>query len=211
MGTIDSYFQEISGAFINSPVVERYRIRERLVRQREGFIRIRSWLVNGDLFEAFEFITLEEEAIVLQTYRLHWQDKTGRLIRRWDNAPHCPELESFPTMCILPKARQSHPDRLASRRCFGLLRKKYVKRSLYLKVSFKKFRWDQREKPGIDLDGNRGDLWGSGGYPLCDEVTSSFQPSAISCQRSARNKRTEYYSQRTGRVESQRVKTADAD
>lgn len=96
MGTIDSYFQEISGAFINSPVVERYRIRERLVGQREGFIRIRSWLVNGNLFEAFEFITLEEEAIVLQTYRLHWQDKTGRLIRRWDNAPHCPELESFP-------------------------------------------------------------------------------------------------------------------
>jgi len=96
MGTINSYFQEIIGAFINSPVVERYRVRDQLVREGEGFIRIRSWLVNGDLFEAFEFVTLEEEAIVLQTYRLHWQDKEGRLIRRWDNAPHYPELESFP-------------------------------------------------------------------------------------------------------------------
>ncbi len=67
MGTINSYFQEIIGAFINSPVVERYRVRDRLVREGEGFIRIRSWLVNGDLFEAFEFVTLEEEAIVLQT------------------------------------------------------------------------------------------------------------------------------------------------
>jgi len=96
MGTINSYFQEIIGAFINSYVVERYRVRGRLTREGEGFIRIRSWLINGDLFEAFEFVILEEEAIVLQTYRLHWQDKGGRLIRRWDNAPHYPELESFP-------------------------------------------------------------------------------------------------------------------
>lgn len=96
MGTINSYFQEIIGAFINSPVVELYRVRGQLVREGEGFIRIRSWLVNGDLFETFEFVTLEDNAIVLQTYRLHWQDKEGRLIRRWDNAPHYPELESFP-------------------------------------------------------------------------------------------------------------------
>lgn len=96
MGKTNSYFHEIIGAFINSSVVEHYRVRDQLTREGEGFIRIRSWLVNGDLFEAFEFVTLENEAIVLETYRVHWQDKKGTLIRRWDNPPHYPELDSFP-------------------------------------------------------------------------------------------------------------------
>lgn len=96
MGKINSYFQEIIGAFIHSPVVERYRVDNQLIREGEGFIRVRSWLVNEDLFEAFEFVILESNAIALQTYRLHWQNKEGKLIKRWDNAPHYPELENSP-------------------------------------------------------------------------------------------------------------------
>lgn len=29
-------------------------------------------------------------------YSFHWQDKHGTLIKRWDNAPHFPDLEGFP-------------------------------------------------------------------------------------------------------------------
>jgi hypothetical protein len=29
-------------------------------------------------------------------YSYHWQDKEKRLITRWDNAPHHPEIETFP-------------------------------------------------------------------------------------------------------------------
>jgi len=29
-------------------------------------------------------------------YRCHWQDSNGRLIKRWDNAPHHPEVDTFP-------------------------------------------------------------------------------------------------------------------
>jgi hypothetical protein len=31
-----------------------------------------------------------------QNYKFHWQDSQGRLIKRWDNAPHHPEVEGFP-------------------------------------------------------------------------------------------------------------------
>ena len=37
-----------------------------------------------------------EDAVHLAEYRFHWQDKEGVLIRRWDNAKHHPELETFP-------------------------------------------------------------------------------------------------------------------
>jgi hypothetical protein len=29
-------------------------------------------------------------------YSYHWQNKSGKLICRWDNAPHHPEIETFP-------------------------------------------------------------------------------------------------------------------
>lgn len=29
-------------------------------------------------------------------YSFHWQDKSGELIIRWDNAPHFPQLTNFP-------------------------------------------------------------------------------------------------------------------
>ncbi|MCE7063674.1 DUF6516 family protein [Dyadobacter sp. CY326] len=29
-------------------------------------------------------------------YAFHWQKKTGELIVRWDNAPHFPQLSTFP-------------------------------------------------------------------------------------------------------------------
>jgi hypothetical protein len=29
-------------------------------------------------------------------YRHHWQDGNGVLIKRWDNAPHYPAIDTFP-------------------------------------------------------------------------------------------------------------------
>ena len=29
-------------------------------------------------------------------YRFHWQHESGKLFKRWDNAPHHPEIETFP-------------------------------------------------------------------------------------------------------------------
>ena len=54
---IESYMDDIEMLFVHSPVVSRYSIRERDVRGREGYIRIRAQLSNRDIFEAFEFVT----------------------------------------------------------------------------------------------------------------------------------------------------------
>jgi hypothetical protein len=32
----------------------------------------------------------------LNRYSYHWQDKDGRFLTRWDNAPHHPKIETFP-------------------------------------------------------------------------------------------------------------------
>jgi hypothetical protein len=37
-----------------------------------------------------------KDEIVLVTYSYHWADSAGNLLRRWDNAPHFPNLPNFP-------------------------------------------------------------------------------------------------------------------
>ena len=102
MSPIECYIDKVILAFINSQVVKNYEIRSLSIKAREGYIRIKAELTNGDTLEAFEFVTLDNDEIKLQTYRFHWQDKNGRLIKRWDNAPHHPELENFPHHYHIP-------------------------------------------------------------------------------------------------------------
>ena len=68
---------------------------ERVI-QGIGLYRVRARLVNGDelyLLERFEWI---DDAIQVGKYAFHWQRADGALIRRWDNAPHHPEIATFP-------------------------------------------------------------------------------------------------------------------
>ena len=53
-------------------------------------------MANGDLLEIAEFFVLEADTITVERYKFHWQDPQGRLIKRWDNAPHHPEVGGFP-------------------------------------------------------------------------------------------------------------------
>ncbi len=61
-----------------------------------GFIRAQVKMADGGLLEIAEFFVLEANAIAVGNYKFHWQDPQGRLIKRWDNAPHHPEVEGFP-------------------------------------------------------------------------------------------------------------------
>ena len=43
-----------------------------------------------------EFIFIEDENLIISTYRFHWQSINDKLIKRWDNAPHHKNIKSFP-------------------------------------------------------------------------------------------------------------------
>lgn len=58
--------------------------------------RYRVTLADGDLVEMTERVLEVGKALEVTKYHHHWQDSNGRLIKRWDNAPHHPEIETFP-------------------------------------------------------------------------------------------------------------------
>jgi hypothetical protein len=56
-------------------------------------------LIDNSLLEIMERAVLrvmDEEPVMTTDYRFHWQDSLGNLIKRWDNAPHFPDLGGFP-------------------------------------------------------------------------------------------------------------------
>lgn len=52
---------------------------------------VKATLINRTVLFIRELDTKTESK-----YSYHWQTKTGKLICRWDNAPHYPHLTTFP-------------------------------------------------------------------------------------------------------------------
>jgi len=62
------------------------------------FYRFHVHLSDGGRLEIVERLveSKEDGKLFVTKYSFHWQDKHGNLIKRWDNAPHFPDLEGFP-------------------------------------------------------------------------------------------------------------------
>jgi hypothetical protein len=52
--------------------------------------------MNGSILYFFEFVEVLNNIPVLVKYKYQWQSSEGELLKRWDNAPHHKELETFP-------------------------------------------------------------------------------------------------------------------
>ena len=79
-----------------SPVVERFQVVKKREVETDGYLGVQAILVDESLLEISMYCQHIEDTVYLAGYRFHWQDKEGILIKRWDNAKHHPELETFP-------------------------------------------------------------------------------------------------------------------
>jgi hypothetical protein len=53
-------------------------------------------LINGSALYFFEFVEIQNNVPVLVKYKYQWQSPEGNLLKRWDNAPHHREFNTFP-------------------------------------------------------------------------------------------------------------------
>jgi hypothetical protein len=93
---LTSYFDTIRQALILYELIDSFRIIRELSGNNDGFIRIKCSLADGSTLEFAEYVQLKAGSIYLQTYSYHWQSCKGTLLKRWDNAPHHPEIATFP-------------------------------------------------------------------------------------------------------------------
>lgn len=91
------YLATIKAALTRSPVVQEWQIVNEMALSDRGHFRGRLILANGDFVEASEFFYIRNDSIEQQRYRYQWMDaQQQQLKKRWDNAPHFPDVETFP-------------------------------------------------------------------------------------------------------------------
>ena len=93
---IEKYFNEIEICLIENPLIRSYDIIRREISPNDGKIRIQAFLNDGGYLELFEYVIERKGELEIAKYSIHWQDRAGQLIRRWDNAPHHPDLPNAP-------------------------------------------------------------------------------------------------------------------
>lgn len=102
---IDSVRREL----IRNAAVASFRVLSESVAEGIGFYRVRALLRNGDLLEMVERFEYDRDCLIVNKYSFHWQDSAGHLICRWDNAPHHPEVPTFPHHLHGPDEATVHP------------------------------------------------------------------------------------------------------
>jgi hypothetical protein len=92
----DDYLAWIKSIITLCPEVVNLTIIREESQIDRGLWRYRVMLKDSSLLEMFEFFKIELDKVEIIKYSFHWQQENGEFIKRWDNAPHHPEIETYP-------------------------------------------------------------------------------------------------------------------
>jgi hypothetical protein len=81
----------IVSALRHSPLVKDLEVTELVEEDSVQFLRAKAEMLDGSLLYVREFFFRDQSK-----YSYHWQSQIGALLLRWDNAPHHPEIPTFP-------------------------------------------------------------------------------------------------------------------
>lgn len=96
--TIDEYLNAIKERLVTDPIVVSFEIMRERATPLDGHLRARLVLVDGSQLEFSEYMQRSRARgeVEVITYSYHWADANHVLLKRWDNAPHFPDLPGFP-------------------------------------------------------------------------------------------------------------------
>lgn len=90
---ISDYFREIKQLINSSKIIAESHTDFMEFDKAEGMTRGRLLFINGHVLEFMEYVIVGRPK---PKYRYQLADKNGTLIFRYDNAPHHPEIATYP-------------------------------------------------------------------------------------------------------------------
>lgn len=93
--TIDDYFHQIEIAITAAHTVHISTVTYDKRSAYVGFLRGTLFFLDGSRLHIREFVNVEH-AINRYMYVYHYQKANGKLVFRYDNTPHHPNIPSFP-------------------------------------------------------------------------------------------------------------------
>ena len=96
MKEADDYLAYVKALIIANSQVAGWKALREEAQGDLGLFRYRITFHDGSLLEMFERFQIVNEKLLVTKYRFHWQDAAGRLLKRWDNAAHHPQVSTHP-------------------------------------------------------------------------------------------------------------------
>jgi predicted ATPase len=96
MRAIEEYFTYIYQLVQGLAEVHAERFEEQRLSATRGNLRIRLRFSDQALLEISEAVVLTAGELRWLSYRYHYQDPSGAMLFRYDNAPHHPEIPTYP-------------------------------------------------------------------------------------------------------------------
>jgi hypothetical protein len=95
--TVNDYFIGLRQTLILDEQVMSFKIVKEIFGNNDGFIRVKCILNGGNVLEFSEYVQIgQKRKVIIESYSYHVQTAHGKLIKRWDNAPHHREIATFP-------------------------------------------------------------------------------------------------------------------
>jgi len=96
MKDADDYLAYIKALIIANPKVKDWKALREEAQGDLGLFRYRITFSDDSLLELSERYQIWMGELQVIKYRFHWQDAAGKLLKRWDNAAHHPEVPTHP-------------------------------------------------------------------------------------------------------------------
>lgn len=96
MKEAEDYLAYIKALIIADPKVRELKTVREEAQGDLGLFRYRITFQDGSLLEMFERFQSVNGELQVVKYRFHWQDAAGKLLKRWDNAAHHPDVPTHP-------------------------------------------------------------------------------------------------------------------
>ncbi len=93
---LNRYLPRLYDTIISRGYIEIERLDFDELPDRQGIVEGRLKFHDGSLLDFDEVVLLRNEQIVKLRYAYHYQNESGEVIFRYDNAPHYPNIITYP-------------------------------------------------------------------------------------------------------------------
>lgn len=93
---IEEHFDDIEGIIRDDLLVIFLDFHRVYAGPKTAYIKGKVRFIDNSLLSLFQHVCFKEGKLIITDYRYHYMDSKNRLIFRYDNAPHHPDLTTFP-------------------------------------------------------------------------------------------------------------------
>jgi hypothetical protein len=93
---VKDYFSEIQNLIRKSAFIENVDVEYEAKSKTTGLIHGILRMADGSTLQFLELINITGDEITRPKYRFHFMDNSDKMVFRYDNAPHHPEVATHP-------------------------------------------------------------------------------------------------------------------